>query len=343
MFSKNDDATSHKTFFDDFQTDIQASNPNDDGGEPSGINIGSESDSDDTANEIMIKNQCRWVKKTSLRVQAMNEEMNALYENNTWDHVELPRNRRAIGSKWVYKTKIKSTGEIDRYKARLVAKGLSEALIETGFKQSGHDHSLYTKESGGGLIALFVYVDDIFLTGNNIYEINNVKTVLSSKFKSKDLGELKYFLGIEVLKTDKGSLCLSQRKYYLELLHDYGLLACKPVYTPLFENIIIAHKEKEGDKFLKNVTNYQRLVGKLIYLTLTRPDISYSVHCLSQHMHAPLQSYMDLGLRVISVAIQIAANPIMHEKTKHFALDVHIVREKVALGLIKIAKIDYEN
>ncbi|GKE66724.1 hypothetical protein Tco_1520885, partial [Tanacetum coccineum] len=67
MFSENDDATSHKTFFDDFQTDIQASSPNDDRGEPSGINIGSESDLDDTAKEIMIKNQCREVKKTSLR------------------------------------------------------------------------------------------------------------------------------------------------------------------------------------------------------------------------------------------------------------------------------------
>ncbi|GKA69706.1 ribonuclease H-like domain-containing protein [Tanacetum coccineum] len=59
-------------------------------------------------------------------VQAMNEEMNALYENNTWDLVELPRNRRAIGSKCVYKTKLKPTGEIDRYKARLVAKGFTK-------------------------------------------------------------------------------------------------------------------------------------------------------------------------------------------------------------------------
>nr|GEU39707.1 ribonuclease H-like domain-containing protein [Tanacetum cinerariifolium] len=58
-------------------------------------------------------------------VQAINEEMHALYENNTWDLVELPRNRRAIRSKWVYKTKLKSTGEIDRYKARLVAKGFN--------------------------------------------------------------------------------------------------------------------------------------------------------------------------------------------------------------------------
>ncbi|GJR81896.1 ribonuclease H-like domain-containing protein [Tanacetum coccineum] len=167
MFSENDDATSHKTFFDDFQTDSHASSPNDDGGEPSGSNIGSDFDSDDTAKEQSSDNdqepmqigeegfsegnnfeyfevpnllfnteesntlrrssrQSKLPPKLNDYVQAMNEEMQAPYENNTWDLVELPRNRRPIGSKWVYKTKLKSTGEIDRYKARLVSKGFNQ-------------------------------------------------------------------------------------------------------------------------------------------------------------------------------------------------------------------------
>ncbi|GKA09058.1 ribonuclease H-like domain-containing protein, partial [Tanacetum coccineum] len=91
---------------------------------------------------------------------------------------------------------------------------LSEALVKNDFKQSGHDHSLYTKESDGSFVALLVYVDDIVLTSNDIIEINKVKTFLKSKFKIKDLGELKYFLGIEshmdlglrVLKYLKGAL-----------------------------------------------------------------------------------------------------------------------------------------
>ncbi|GJV85188.1 ribonuclease H-like domain-containing protein [Tanacetum coccineum] len=466
VFSENDDLTSHKTFFDDFQTDSQASSPNDDGGEPSGSNIGFESKSDDTVREqssdddqgsvqigeedfsegnvfenndvptnlfnIEESNTGRSYKEAALDknlVQAMNEEIEVLYENNSWDLVELPKNRKAIRSKWVYKIKHKSRGEINRYKARSLYglkqaprqwnNRLSEALVENDFKQSGHDHSLYTKESGGSFIDLLVYVDDIVLTGNDINEINKVKIFLKSKFMIKDL----------------------------ELLHDYRLLACKPVSTPLPENIILAHKESEDDKFLKNITSYQRLVGKLIYLTLTRPDISYSVHYFSQHMQAPLQSHMDLGLKVLrylkgtpgsgvnyeksehmslkvyadsdwakchmtrrsvsgycvffngcmvswkskkqdtlskfsaeakyrsmaaatcelmwvvnilkdlkvknllhaelfcdnSAAIQIAANPLMHEKTKHFDLDVHIIREKVALGLIKTTKTDFEN
>ncbi|GJZ03089.1 ribonuclease H-like domain-containing protein [Tanacetum coccineum] len=77
------------------------------------------------------------------------------------------------------------------------------------------------------------------------------------------------------------------------------LKGCKPVMTPLPENIVLAHKESENDKFLVNLANYQRLVGKLIYLTLTRPDISYDVHCLSQHMHSPLKSHLDIAMRVL--------------------------------------------
>ncbi|GKA34661.1 ribonuclease H-like domain-containing protein [Tanacetum coccineum] len=140
----------------------------------------------------------------------------------------------------------------------------------------------------------------------------------------------------------------------------------------------------ESDKFLVNITNYQRFVGKLIYLTLTRPDISYVVHCLSQHMRSPLKSHFSIALRLLKYlklaprsgglflvatyevmwivkiirdlnvnnlipadlycdnesAIQIAANPIMHEKTKHFDIDVHLVREKVYSGLIKTVKVD---
>ncbi|GJU43528.1 ribonuclease H-like domain-containing protein, partial [Tanacetum coccineum] len=332
-FSQNDDLTSHKIFFDDFQTDGQVSSPNDDRGEPSGSNIGSESESDDTAREQSFDNDqgsMQIVKEVFLMVLFIENydvptNLFNTEKSNTKDNNTLRRSSRQ--SKLPpklndYVLDSKSYGEIERYKSRLVAKGfnqregidyeetfspvvkmgtvrLSEALVENNFKQSGHDHSLYTKESGGSFVALLVYVDDIVLTGNNINEINKVKTFLKSKFKIKDLGELKYFLGIEVLKTKKDGLCLSQRKYCLELLYNYGLLACKPASTPLPENIILAHKESEDDKFLKNITSYQRLVGKLIYLTLTRLDISYSVHCLSQHMHAPLQSHMDLALRVL--------------------------------------------
>nr|GEX37733.1 ribonuclease H-like domain-containing protein [Tanacetum cinerariifolium] len=157
------------------------------------------------------------------------------------------------------------------------------ALAEHGFEQSKFGYSLYTKHRSGMFIDLLVYVDDIVITGSDVDGINEFKLFLSTKFLIKDLGSLKYFLGIEVIENDLG-LCMTQRKYYTELLHEYALLAARPVDIPLPENTILSCDETENDKYLSDFTTYKKLVGKLIYLT----DISYAVHFLSQHMHSPL-------------------------------------------------------
>ncbi|GJS04560.1 ribonuclease H-like domain-containing protein [Tanacetum coccineum] len=92
---------------------------------------------------------------------------------------------------------------------------------------------------------------------------------------------------------------MTQRKCCLEMLYEYGLLAARPVDIPLPENSVLCFKESKNDKYLNDFTSYQKLMGKLIYLTNTRPDISYAVHCLSQHMHSPLQSHFKATLRVL--------------------------------------------
>ena len=109
---------------------------------------------------------------------------------------------------------------------------LTSVLLENGFTQSKNDFSLFVKNKNGIFIALLVYVDDTVITGNNIQEINEVKSFMSSKFLIKDLGKLKYFLGIEVLNSG-GNMFLTQRKYCLEVLAEFGMLACKPCNTPI--------------------------------------------------------------------------------------------------------------
>ena len=94
-------------------------------------------------------------------------------------------------------------------------------------------------------------------------------------------------------------LCLSQRKYCLELLKEFGLLGCKPVSTPIEPNYVIPFIPTNEDPLHENITGYQKLLGKLIYLTHTRPEISYSVHCLAQHMHNRLKSHLDSSLNVL--------------------------------------------
>ncbi|GKE39375.1 ribonuclease H-like domain-containing protein, partial [Tanacetum coccineum] len=163
---------------------------------------------------------------------------------------------------------------------------------------SKSDYSLYTKSDKEVFLALLVYVDDIIITGNNVFEIEKFKVFLKSKFMIKDLGKLKYFLGIKVIDTDKG-ICLNQRKYVLDLLSEYGMLACKPAKTPFMSKLVISNEACDNDPLLEDVTDYQKLMGKLIYLTNNRPDISYVVHYLSQFVHSPLTSYLRIAFKIL--------------------------------------------
>jgi hypothetical protein len=109
---------------------------------------------------------------------------------------------------------------------------LTSLLIQKGYKQSSSDYSLFTLQSDTDFTALLVYVDDIILAGTSLSEFARIKGILDSQFKIKDLGPLKYFLGLEVAQSKEG-ITISQRKYCLDLLTDSGFLGSKPATTPL--------------------------------------------------------------------------------------------------------------
>ncbi|WOH06349.1 hypothetical protein DCAR_0625775 [Daucus carota subsp. sativus] len=111
----------------------------------------------------------------------------------------------------------------------------------------------------------------------------------------KDLGNLKYFLGIEVNRSNQG-IFLSQRKYVLDLLRDTGMLNCEPIKSPMEQNHGL---EECKDQIPANKGRYQRLVGRLIYLSHTRPDIAYAVSVVSRFMHNPGKQHMDAVVRIL--------------------------------------------
>ena len=147
---------------------------------------------------------------------------------------------------------------------------LSKFLQEIGFQQSKSDYSLFTKSSDDKFTALLVYVDDIIIGGQDLKEIDVVKKQLQNKFKIRDLGTLKYFLGLEIARNSSG-IHISQKKYASEIIQEAGLLGCKPVVTPIEQNVKFMPNTSEP---LKNPTYYRKLIGKLIYLTITRPDLT---------------------------------------------------------------------
>ncbi|CAL1398262.1 unnamed protein product [Linum trigynum] len=169
------------------------------------------------------------------------------------------------------------------------------ALAELGFTASRADHSLFLYRKGETFVAALIYVDDVVLTGNDAGFISQVKSFLDSRFSIKDLGPLKYFLGIEVARSPEG-IVLSQRKYTLDILKDAGVTGARPSSFPMEQNHSLT---QPADDVIPDISSYRRLIGRLLYLTVTRPDITYAVNVLSQHVHAPSSAHMAAAHRVL--------------------------------------------
>ena len=133
------------------------------------------------------------------------------------------------------------------------------------------------------------------MTGDYTEEMDCLKDVLAKEFEIKDLGSLKYFLGMEVARSKKG-IVVSQCKYILDLLKETGMLGCKPVDTPMESSYKIGFKE---DSPPVDTGRYQRLVGKLIYLSHTRPDIGFPVSVVSQFMNKPNEEHLEAVYRIL--------------------------------------------
>ena len=158
----------------------------------------------------------------------------------------------------------------------------NQAIEDFGMQKSKFYHSVFYKNSSSGIILYVVYVDDIVITGSDSKGISSLKSFLQSQFHTKDLGMLKYFLGIEVMRRKHG-IFLSQRKYVFNLLSKTRNLGVKPCSSPMIPSV---HLTRKGETF-ENPQRYKRLVGKLNYFTITRPDIAHSINIVSQYMSAP--------------------------------------------------------
>lgn len=342
---------------------------------------------------------------------AVMEEINALRRSGTWEIVDLPKNKKVVGCKWVFTIKCKADGSIERYKARLVAKGFTQtygidyqetfapvakinsirvllslavnldwplyqldvknaflngdlkeevfmslppgfekrlgsnkvcklrktiyglkqssrawferfgkAVISYGYLQSQADHTIFYKHSKDGKVAiLIVYVDDIILTGNDETELAALKRRLAKEFQIKDLGVLKYFLGMEFARSKEG-LFINQRKYILDLLGETGLLGCKIAVTPIEPNLNLEAAKVEE---IMDREKYQRLVGKLIYLSHTRPDIAFAVSMVSQFMHSPGAKHFEAVYRILRYLKGTPGRGLLLKKHKHLKVEVY--------------------
>jgi len=172
---------------------------------------------------------------------------------------------------------------------------LSAALKHYGFRHSLSNYSLFVLQRPRVHIVVLVYVDDLIISGDNHEAIIKCKAYLHNCFHMKDLGILKYFLGVEVVQSSAG-IFLCQRKYALEIIAETGLLGAEPSNVPIEHNHRLA---LAVDLFFPHPDQHRRLVGRLIYLCFMRPELSYCVHVLSQFMQAPKETHWEAALCVV--------------------------------------------
>jgi hypothetical protein len=170
----------------------------------------------------------------------------------------------------------------------------ASVVTTADFSTSAHDPALFVHVSPRGRTFL-LYVDDMIITGDDPEYIAFVKARLSDQFLMSDLGPRRYFLGIEISSTPEGFF-LSQEKYIQDLFDRTSLTDHRTAETPMELNVHLVATDGER---LEDPTHYRHIVGSLVYLGVTRPDISYSVHIQSQFVSAPTQIHYNHLLRVL--------------------------------------------
>jgi len=155
-------------------------------------------------------------------------------------------------------------------------------LKSLGFVKNIADSNLYFKVLNGFPVILILYIDDLFLTGNEKL-IAGCKEELSKEFEMKDIGLMHYFLGLEVWQRD-GEIFLNQGKYTVEILKRFRMMDCKSMATPMNSNLKLLYDDT-SESF--DPTVYRQVIRSLMYLVNTRPDNCFAVNALSQYMVEP--------------------------------------------------------
>ncbi|RVW31091.1 putative mitochondrial protein [Vitis vinifera] len=234
------------------------------------------------------------------------DEMAALHSNGTWDLVVLPSGKSIVGCRWVYAVKVGPDGQVDRLKARLVAKGYTQ-VYGSDYGDTFSPVPDCFCPSASLMAAMGVWFS-VQVTSFSIWletiSSSMVLAVLALLFKSLACFAVQQTIQFSIIITLgqcnlSGCLCgqhrhyssnpvpvvLSQRKYALDILEETGMLDCKPVDTPMDPNVKLVPGQGEP---LGDPGRYRRLVGKLNYLTITRPDISFP-----NRGHTQVVGYID--------------------------------------------------
>lgn len=173
---------------------------------------------------------------------------------------------------------------------------IEDYFIKEGFEKSQNEETLFQKSNDrGNTLFVSIYMDDLIYTGNDESMMKNFKTSMMREFDMTDLGKMRYFLGLEVLQTPHG-IHMSQTKYAAEILKRFEMEECNPVRNPLVPGSKL-DLDEGGERV--DETLYKQIVGSLIYITNTRPDLQFAVSLLSRYMSRPTTLHLAAAKKVM--------------------------------------------
>ncbi|BBH05186.1 multidrug resistance-associated protein 9 [Prunus dulcis] len=193
---------------------------------------------------------------------------------------------------------------------------INSYFTAAGFQKSPSEATLYVKAAESGILIVSLYVDDIIYTGSSEELVMSFKTEMMKRYEMTDLGLLHHFLGLGVIQAEP-YIFLHQKKYARTLLDKFGLKDCKAVSTPLAMNEKLS-KEDGSEQADEKV--YRQIVGSLLYLTATRPDIMFAASLLARYMHGPTKKHMGTAKRVLRYIQGTLDYGIAYEKGKEAML-----------------------
>ncbi|KAI3708032.1 hypothetical protein L2E82_37034 [Cichorium intybus] len=189
-------------------------------------------------------------------------------------------------------------------------------FIENGFRKCPQEHTLFIQEKNGMILIVCIYVDDLVFTGNSHEMIEEFKASMKDEFDMTDMGLLHYFLGIEVKqKEDKISIC--QERYARSILDRFNMSEASPGNIPMEYGSKLS---KFPDEENVDPGLYRSLVGCLMYLTATRPDLMFAVSIISRYMECPKVGHWEAGKRILKYVKGTVGHGIVYSKVEKFSL-----------------------
>lgn len=186
-------------------------------------------------------------------------------------------------------------------------------LLENGFDKCEGEPTVYIKEKDGKILIVVLYVDDVIFTGNDDQLIKNFKSVMKEEFEMTDMGFLRYFLGIEVDQNEKG-IFISQARYVDQVLSRFSMEECKAANTPTVMGLKLSKEDSSKDF---DPSLYKSIVGSLMYLTATRPDIMYAVSLISRFMERPKEAHWQAAKRILRYVKGTKRFGILYNVSEH--------------------------